>query len=143
MVFVETTDSSGAFNRLFDYISGDNSNDQKIPMTAPVFMYFNEKDVEVMAFVMPADMSFGETPKPDNSSVDVKLTEDSRFATFKYFGCNNDSMEQDGINKLKDWLATSSYVYDKNQQATYAGYSAPFIPCMLRHNEVMFRLTVQ
>ena len=74
MVFVETAESQDAFNKLFGYISGENESEMKIPMTAPVYSYWNESAVEIMAFVMPAALTIDEVPQPDDITVDVKLT---------------------------------------------------------------------
>ena len=70
MIFVETRDDDDdSFMRLFDYISGENESNTKIPMTTPVF---EEREQNIMAFVMPADMTLDEVPVPNDSQVTVR-----------------------------------------------------------------------
>ena len=112
MVFVETAESQDAFNKLFGYISGENESEMKIPMTAPVYSYWNESAVEIMAFVMPTALTIDEVPQPDDITVDVKLTGEARYATYQYSGCTTKAMEDEGLENLKEWLATNSIAYD-------------------------------
>ena len=71
---VQTLDSddSDAFRKLFNYIDGKNDRDEKIPMTAPVYMWqASTQDDEMMAFVMPSSMSADERPNPSDLSVEL------------------------------------------------------------------------
>ena len=113
LVFVETSDSDQAFNQLFGYISGENESEMKIPMTKPVYNYWNESNTQwIMAFVMPAALTIDEVPQPDDITVDVKLTGEARYATYQYSGCTTKAMEDEGLENLKEWLATNSIAYD-------------------------------
>ena len=66
MNIVESDDD---FMKLFSYISGDNADNEEIPMTAPVFKCQDASQEQMMAFVMPADMT--QVPQPDDSTIEV------------------------------------------------------------------------
>ena len=79
---------------LFRFIGGANESGQKIPMTTPVYMgQYEDSDREMMAFVMPLDMSADEVPEPLNKDLTRVVFEAGRFAVYSYSGYTNDSLE--------------------------------------------------
>ena len=144
----------GSFGRLFDYISGENISATKIPMTAPVFMGEDENVSEgqeipmtapvfmgdnggqkMMSFVLPADMSFDEAPKPKNPAVRLEKIEDYTVGTITFSGFLSESNIKENRLILESWLAKNGY----NEIGVYksAGYNAPWTLPMARRNEVL------
>jgi len=143
---------NNAFGALFDYISGENVEadkismtapvfvDQdvdagvKIPMTAPVFMD-DEGSAKRMYFVMPADMSLRETPKPINPDVRVEEVEDYNVAVIRFSG----RLTEKNITKhrriLEQWILDNDLTVIGPIKS--AGYNAPFTLPSLRRNEVL------
>ena len=132
-------DDSDSFNVLFNFISGANAQKEQTPMTAPVYsQYVDEK--RWMAFVMPADMD--SVPQPTDSDVHVDKLEAGRFATIRYSGCTNDEKEADKERLLREWIdmQPNMNLLQDNEEAIFASFNSPFVPCFMRRNEVMLRI---
>ena len=98
LVRAEDSNGDSAFRMLFNYISGNNEDDQEIAMTTPVFM-----QGDVMAFVMPAAMD--SIPAANDDRVEVMEMESAQYAVLTYSGRSNDRKEKKMYAKLEDWLA--------------------------------------
>ncbi len=150
------SDNRGAFGLLFDYISGENVSERKIPMTAPVFMeggvdksaegekipmtapvFMNEDQAGQwrMSFVMPADMRLEDTPKPKNPSVDIEGVKDWTVGAIGFSGFLNEKSSLKHYTILNTWLAKNGY--DVTGQYISAGYNPPWTLPMARRNEVL------
>ena len=57
--------SNKNFMKLFKYISGNNSNNEKIAMTTPVYLS-NQNNTNAMEFVMPAKFNMENISKPND-----------------------------------------------------------------------------
>ncbi|MEM9468993.1 MAG: heme-binding protein [Pseudomonadota bacterium] len=151
---MDTTENrDGAFMRLFRYISGQNteqseiamtapvfmdekSKGQKIPMTAPVFMDRETSETKpMMSFVMPSDFTLQNTPEPKDETVTVTEVKNWKVAAIRF----NGRMSENNIQKHKKIL--EKWVLDNGYKATgpyqTAGYNAPYTLPMLRRNEVL------
>ena len=72
------------FGTLFNYISSDNKDSEKISMTTPVIQQMN-KEVKKMAFVVPG--KFGQQiPEPNNPNLKVKKFDQGLFGVIRYSG---------------------------------------------------------
>lgn len=142
LAVVETTMSGGAsggdgsFNRLFRFITGGNEAKQKIAMTTPVFMSGGGSNA-TMAFVLPAKLKAGESPKPTDDSVKVRELEAGRFAVLRFSGGRNAMNEAETLARLKSWLAAQGF--SANSPPVYGYFDPPWTPAFLRRNEVMLR----
>ena len=123
------------FSMLFAYISGDNDTDQKIAMTAPVFMDQNDAQSETMSFVLPASFSYEDAPKPKDPSVKLENLTDYTVATITFSGF----LRQENIQKHKALL--DGWIHKKEYKVTgpakAAGYNPPFTIPAMRRNEVL------
>lgn len=122
-----------AFRKLFRYISGDNSGEQKIAMTAPVFM--DPKRSEKMSFVLPRDYSMDTAPSPDNRTVELERWQDYTLAAIRFNGRLNQENIKEHQAKLEAWLKDKRIVIEGN--AKMAGYDHPMTIPALRRNEVL------
>jgi effector-binding domain-containing protein len=129
--------SSVAFRRLFNYISGDNSANQKIEMTSPVQQTAAETGW-LISFVVPKDVSLGSIPVPKNSSIEIRKVPAGKYAALVYSGSwSDDKLE----TKEKDLLAAVEKLGLVTDGPVHsARYNPPFMPAFLRRNEVLVRL---
>ena len=141
LVFVSTSMSEGLdsaygpFRKLFDYISGNNKNTEKIAMTAPVFLDQLEQTTETMSFVLPANFSLSTTPLPKDTAVKLSELRNSRFAVISFSGFLNQSSISTHRIKLQNWIMERGFKMIGEPKA--AGYNPPFTLPFLRRNEIL------
>lgn len=134
-----------AFGLLFDYISGNNSSSQRIPMTAPVVSGAGTSEELPMtapvvsspgsfSFVMPAGRDASSLPTPKDGRVFVVEVPERTIAALRFRGRANAKQTRAKEAQLLDEV--------KRMGVSYAGkpflmrYNPPFIPGFLRRNEV-------
>lgn len=124
------------FGSLFKYISSDNKDNQKISMTSPVIQEVTEENKK-MAFVVPGKLG-QHIPEPNNPNLKVKKIDEGLFGVIRYSGFSNKSKELKMTKKLEQWIFKNSYETQSNYMLAF--YNAPFIPPMLRRNEIWVRI---
>jgi DNA gyrase inhibitor GyrI len=127
-----------AFNRLTDYIRGDNSVHRKIPMTAPVLLT-KTPERSTISFVMPEDLA--PPPEPRDPAVEVNALPARRYAVFRFHGWPRQATERKAIGTLRAWLIARDLPVTADPILAY--YDPPWIPSPLRRNEVMIELPIQ
>lgn len=141
MVLVTATMSEGidnqrgSFYKLFDYISGENSQGREIPMTAPVFMDQENKKTEKMSFVLPYNYTMDMAPSPQDETVKLEEVKNYTVAVVTFSGL----LKQDNITEhqimLEEWIKSNGY--KKTGSVKAAGYNPPFTIPAMRRNEVL------
>ncbi len=140
----ESQGDDGSFNRLFQYISGENTDRQKVAMTTPVFMEpenqesKNRKPEGQMGFVIPKQVAQESIPNPDNQNVQIRKRDGGRFAVMRFSGRMNEKTLSEAQDKLRKWMEAKEL--SGVNGAEFAGYDPPWTPGPLRRNEVLIRL---
>ncbi|WP_296895516.1 heme-binding protein [Thiobacillus sp.] len=146
----EKTISEG-FRIIADYIFGNNSTAQKVPMTAPVTQQESEKismtvpvtqqgdgDTWHVHFVMPASYTMDTLPTPNNSAVKLKEIGGKRFAVIRFSGMAG----EDSLKRHTEEL--SAFIKAKELKSlsapTYAFFNPPWTLPFSRRNEVMVEI---
>lgn len=125
-------DNTSGFQFLFNYISSDNKENQKMSMTVPVIQQSREGSKK-MAFVVPEE--FNENiPEPNNPNLKVKKFNEGLFAVIRYSGLSNKSKELKMSKKLEEWISEKDY--KKQSDYMLASYNSPFTLPMLKRNEI-------
>lgn len=142
-----------AFRPLFNYISGDNSRQADIAMTAPVSQQATGEQIAMTApvsqqqagdrwivnFMMPAIYTLETLPTPNNNQVSLRQLPEQLMAVIRYSGFWSESNYLDHKLELEAWLSNSDYQIDG--EPVWARYNAPFMPWFLRRNEVLIPIT--
>jgi DNA gyrase inhibitor GyrI len=140
--------SSQGFNRLAGYIFGNNKNEQKMSMTAPVFqeqefaimdmmvpvMQQKTQKVWLMAFVLPQNYTVSSAPTPLDSAVLIKEIPSKKVAVIKYSGSLSEQGIEEKSEELKHWLFKKGYKPISTSRS--AAYDPPWTLPFLRRNEV-------
>jgi hypothetical protein len=131
------------FNNLFNYISGANSDKQKMDMTAPVVMSYVSKnnktinkDSEVtayMSFYIPSKFE-NNTPKPSANNVVIRELPEFVTAVVRFGGYANLDDYMKNRDALVKALGSDAKSYDTVNMIT-AGYNSPYM-ILFRKNEV-------
>ena len=120
------------FNKLAGYIFGGNDKETKIAMTAPVRLDINDSNSS-MSFVMPANYSIENLPKPNNAGVEVKKIPEEYVAVIKFGGYASDEDIKNYSEKLKKLLLENGILSHGNYR--FLGYNPPF-QIIGRRNEI-------
>ena len=125
------------FRMLFNYISGENKESEKIKMTTPVTLFKKSSDM-VMQFFLPLKFSIKTAPKPTDSKVKLINIEEGYYAVIRYSGRTTDKNFDKHVKILKKNLKE-----DKIKiigPSTKAIYNGPFTLPIFRRNEAMFQV---
>ena len=135
---IETSSIEGnGFRKLFNYISGNNKDNEEIKMTVPVTQEIKNGNM-TMQFYLPSKFNKDNAPKPSSAEIEILTIEGGYYAVIKYSGRSSDK----NFLKNKDILEKEL----KQDNITVlsppirASYNSPFTLPMLKRNEVMYRV---
>lgn len=133
----------GSFMKLFRYISGNNSGEQKIDMTSPVFMETTPKDQAPsgsgrMSFMIPAKVAREGVPQPGEKGVTVGTIKGGRFAAIRFSGHKSETKREAALTALRGWIRENAWT--EEGEPFFAYYNPPWTPEFMRRNEVIIRV---
>ena len=148
----ERRDAIGkGFRIIADYIFGNNTSAQKVPMTAPVTQQDSKKiamtapvtqqgdrNIWRVRFIMPSSYTMGTLPKPSNPAVKLKEIAATRYAVIRFSGMAGEDNLKRRTNELNDWVSTNNLT--SVSAPVYAFYNPPWTLPFLRRNEVMVEI---
>jgi hypothetical protein len=144
--------SSDAFRTLFNYISGKNTAQSKIAMTAPVSQKAEPEKIAMTApvgqrksgqgwavsFMMPASYTMDTIPVPDDSSVVLREIPAYRAAAIRYSGFWSEKVYKKQLFILQEWIKSKNL--EPIGEPVWARYNAPLTPWFMRRNEILIPL---
>jgi hypothetical protein len=139
---------SKGFRLIADYIFGNNTAAQKVPMTAPVTQQDSEKIAMTapvtqqgdgntwrVRFIMPSKYTMETLPKPNNPAVVLKEIPGKRFAVIRFSGMGGKDSVDRHTKELEEYISAEKLT--PLSPPTYAFYNPPWTLPFLRRNEVM------
>ena len=135
---IETNSIQGnGFRKLFNYISGNNKDNEEIKMTVPVTQEIKNGNM-TMQFYLPSKFNKDNAPKPVNSEVKILTIEGGYYAVIEYSGRSSDK------NFLKNKDILDKALKQDNllvlSPPIRASYNSPFTLPILKRNEVMYKV---
>ncbi len=122
------------FRPLFSFITGRNSEDEDIAMTAPVLQAPAEQGW-LVSFVMPSQFDRSSLPVPNDTRIQITDIAGERLAAIQYSGNWSHERFEKFEARLIEVLAKSDWKICG--EARWARYDPPFMPSFIRHNEVL------
>jgi hypothetical protein len=141
-----------AFQRLFRYISGNNTTQRKVAMTAPVTQSRGEKIAMTapvsrvadgtayrIAFTLPASYTGSTAPKPLDPTVQIRAVPAQLIACWRYSGLWSEDNYRDNKARLRESIKARGLVI--RGEPILARYNPPFTPWFMRRNEVLIAVS--
>jgi len=136
----EISNQGNSFRKLFNYISGNNEDNEEIKMTTPVTQV-EKKGNMTMQFYLPSRFNKENIPSPSNPDVKILNIKGGYYAAIIYSGRTSDKNFIKHKSILENELKKDDMsILSPPIKATYNG---PFTLPMNRRNEVMFEINVK
>ena len=145
-----------AFGRLFRYISGANTGQTEIAMTAPVEQSREPQGQKIamtapveqatvngvyrVGFVVPRKFNRETVPKPLDPRVTIREVPARTVAVWRYSGRWTEENFREHEKDLRALLVRKGLSAAPGDSAIIARYDAPFMPWFMRRNEVIIPL---
>ena len=143
-----------AFGRLFRYISGANTAQTEIAMTAPVEQSSQGEKIAMTApveqskgegvyrvgFIVPRKYNRETVPKPTDPRVSIREVPARTVAVWRYSGRWTEENFREHEQDLRRAVQARGLQAVSGDSAIIARYDAPFIPWFMRRNEVLIPL---
>ncbi|MEM9140506.1 MAG: heme-binding protein [Pseudomonadota bacterium] len=151
LVLVKTSmeTDNDSFMRLFRYISGQNSGEREIAMTAPVLetqagteiamtapvLRSEEGGKTEMAFILTDNFTPETAPLPNDPAVTLATIPPRRVAVVNFSGRVDDEMAAEYTAQLQAWIEDQGLT--ATGPAELAQYNPPWTVPALRRNEIL------
>ena len=135
----EVSNQGSSFRKLFNYISGNNENNEEIKMTTPVTQV-KKKGSMTMQFYLPSRFNKDNIPIPSNLDVKILNIKGGYYAVIEYSGRASDKNFIKNKNILENELKKNNISI--SSQPIKATYNSPFTLPLLRRNEAMFKIDI-
>lgn len=129
---------SMGFGSLVRYISGDNEPGRKMAMTSPVLQESAHSSSHVVSFVLPANVSVDDIPRPRDARVSTVAVPSRDMAARTYIGRWTQRKFEDNAEQLVADLARDGI--SAVGLPSWARYDPPWTPPFLRRNEVLVKV---
>lgn len=128
--------SSKGFSILGGYIFGKNENKEQIPMTSPVAMTLEKKEM-TMLFLVPEKFTKENLPKPENTNIEFIEIPEKKIAAITFSGWASDE-------KIEKYKLLLIKLLDENgikyaNKFSVLGYNPPY-EVLFRRNEIIVEL---
>ena len=136
----EISNQGSSFRKLFNYISGNNEDNEEIKMTTPVTQV-EKKGNMTMQFYLPSRFNKENIPSPSNPDVKILNIKGGYYAVIIYSGRASDKNFIKHKSILENELKKDDIsILSPPIKATYDG---PFTLPMNRRNEAMFEINIK
>lgn len=122
------------FRLLFDYIAGENNDDEEISMTIPVATEIEDKE-HVMQFFLPSKYDESSAPAPKNPNISIGTIAPRVEAALEYSGSQSKQRAEMHAFLMKNALEDTNWQMKGDIRSMF--YNPPFSIPFMRRNEVV------
>jgi effector-binding domain-containing protein len=148
-VEIEYSNEDSGFRYLFNYISGENKNSEKVKMTVPVTQSVkinmttpvtqSTKGGKMkMQFFLPSKFTLENAPQPNNERVNLIIIKGGVYAVISYSGRLTNRNYSKHYKKIINHLNKDNI--DFIEPAIRATFNGPFTLPIFRRNEIMIKI---
>ena len=137
--------ASSAFRILADYIFGNNEQNIKISMTAPVRQYLAKADFTPEAkeawnisFIMPSKFTYAALPAVNNPEIKLRKLNKRKYLVIRFSGLASDGKLKEALEELRYYVKINELRVKEG--VLFAFYNPPWTLPFLRRNEIMLEL---
>ncbi len=132
-ISAKAKDSNSGFRILSGYIFGNNKEDIKISMTAPVISQ-QEEDMLQMSFVLPSDYDSDNAPLPVDESISIHEVASRKLLVVTFSGFVSNSKIESRTVILEEKIQKNNI--NKKGDFFIMRYDPPWVLPMFRRNEL-------
>jgi hypothetical protein len=132
-ISAKAKDSNSGFRILSGYIFGNNKDDVKIAMTAPVISQ-QGKDMLNMSFVLPSDYDSDNAPMPVDENISIHEVASRKLLVVGFSGFVTDSKIESRTRTLEEKIQKNNI--NKKGDFFLMRYNPPWVLPMFRRNEL-------
>jgi hypothetical protein len=132
-ISAKAKDSNSGFRILSGYIFGNNKDDVKIAMTAPVISQ-QGKDMLNMSFVLPSDYDSDNAPMPVDENISIHEVASRKLLVVGFSGFVTDSKIESRTRTLEEKIQKNNI--NKMGDFFLMRYNPPWVLPMFRRNEL-------
>ena len=131
---------NSAFRILAGYIFGDNQDDVRMKMTAPVESHSAGADTNLTtyAFIMERKYTLASLPRPNDPRIRLLKVEPRTMAAIRYSGRWSEKNYRQHLAQLRQALSADGL--KTKGEPLLARYNSPVTPWFLRRNEILLEL---
>ena len=136
----DISNQGSSFRKLFNYISGNNEDNEEIKMTTPVTQ-MEKKGNMTMQFYLPSKFNKENTPVPSNSDIKILNIKEGYYAVIRYSGRASDKNFTKHKSILENELKRDDIsILSAPIKATYDG---PFTLPMNRRAKALLKMNIE
>lgn len=125
------------FDRLAEYIFGNNDKHEKLGMTTPVAVS-KSSNLTGVSFVMPIGRTAASLPLPADARIEVVEVPPRRVAVLSFHGKRDQALIDRKMAELRRLVSAAGL--ESMGEPTYAGFDPPWTLPMIRRNEVWIQI---
>lgn len=124
---------------LLDYISGNNSQKEAIPMTTPILQQKINNEW-IVSFILPKNYTLNNIPTPNNKNIYFREISPAKYIAILFSGkADNKNITEN--NRLLKKYCNEYNINIINASKLLAFYSPPWMIPMLKRNEILYKIS--
>lgn len=127
------------FRSLFAYIDGQNDQQHRIEMTAPVWITMDLSQ-PTMFFILPQGYTLADVPKPINKAIAIHMIKEAKYMVITFSGRTTDAHFNSHRDVLFKFMRDRQILIDTTK-VIKGMYNSPWTLPFFKRNEVLVKVS--